>query len=78
MGWVKRVKGKGLLLGVEIDGEAAKLRDYLLERSIITGTASQKNVLRLLPPLVLKESDADVLVEALEGYAARKKSVQAG
>jgi acetylornithine/succinyldiaminopimelate/putrescine aminotransferase len=68
--WVKRVKGKGLLVGVEIEGDAVPLRDYLLGRGIITGTASQKNVLRLLPPLVLTQEDVDVFVKALEGFAA--------
>jgi acetylornithine aminotransferase len=69
--WVKGVKGKGLLLGVEIDGDAVRLRDYLLGRGVITGTASQKNVLRLLPPLVLKDKDVDSFVEALEGFDAK-------
>jgi acetylornithine/succinyldiaminopimelate/putrescine aminotransferase len=68
--WVKGVKGKGLLLGIEIDGDAVPLRDYLLGRGIIAGTASQKNVLRLLPPLVLKEKDVDFFVEALGGWNA--------
>lgn len=67
-GWVKRVKGKGLLLGIEIEGDAGRLRDHLFARNVITGTAARKNVLRLLPPLVLKEKDVDLFVGELGGF----------
>jgi predicted acetylornithine/succinylornithine family transaminase len=65
---VKKVRGTGLLLGIEIDGEAAVLRDYLLERGIITGTSSKKNVLRLLPPLILKRNEINIFLSALKDY----------
>jgi predicted acetylornithine/succinylornithine family transaminase len=68
---VKGVKGRGLLVGIEIDGEAVRLRDHLLERGVITGTASRKNVLRLLPPLVLNEKDVDIFVKELEEFDAK-------
>ncbi|HEB30181.1 MAG TPA: aspartate aminotransferase family protein, partial [Spirochaetes bacterium] len=64
---VKNVKGKGLLLGIEIE-DAAGLRDYLLGRGIITGTSSKKNVLRLLPPLILKHDEIDIFLSALKDY----------
>ncbi len=65
---VVRVRGRGLLLGVELRDEAKKLRDYLLERGIITGTSSNGNVLRLLAPIILKKEEADVFIEALGAY----------
>jgi acetylornithine/N-succinyldiaminopimelate aminotransferase len=67
--FVKRVKGRGLLLGVEIDRDAAVLRDFLLDRGIITGTSSQKNVLRLLPPLTLRRPDADVFMREMKNFS---------
>ncbi|MFN2597888.1 MAG: aspartate aminotransferase family protein [Pyrinomonadaceae bacterium] len=64
---VARVRGRGLLLGVEFEEEiAAKVHAALLERRIITGTSSDKRVLRLLPPLCLKIEEADLFVEALK------------
>jgi acetylornithine/N-succinyldiaminopimelate aminotransferase len=65
---VRAVKGRGLLLGVEIDGKASDLRDYLLERGIITGTSGKPDVLRLLPPLVLTPKKAEPLLKALGEY----------
>ena len=67
--FVKRLKGRGLLLGVEIDNEATRLRDFLLERGIITGTAAKKNVLRLLPPLILQEQEVDTFIKEMKAFA---------
>jgi acetylornithine/N-succinyldiaminopimelate aminotransferase len=65
---VEGVKGTGLLLGLELNSDAAKLRNFLLARGIITGTASKKNILRLLPPLILKHSEIDIFLSALRDY----------
>jgi acetylornithine/succinyldiaminopimelate/putrescine aminotransferase len=63
---VARVRGRGLLLGVEFAEEiAAKAHKALLERRIITGTSSDPRVLRLLPPLCLTTEEADMFVNAL-------------
>src|SRR3989442_8970333 len=59
------VRGRGFLLGLEFADKAKPIHEGLLERKIITGTSSDPSVLRLLPPLCLKESDVDVFVEAL-------------
>ncbi|HSD45882.1 MAG TPA: aminotransferase class III-fold pyridoxal phosphate-dependent enzyme [Pyrinomonadaceae bacterium] len=62
---VVAVHGRGLLLGIEFAEKAAPVHQALLERKIITGTSSNPNVLRLLPPLVLQTAQVDLLVEAL-------------
>jgi acetylornithine/N-succinyldiaminopimelate aminotransferase len=67
--FVKRVKGRGLLLGVEIEQEATRLRDFLLGRGIITGTAAKKNVLRLLPPLILRHREVDTFIKEMKTFA---------
>ena len=66
---VKSAKGKGLLLGIELSSEAAKVRDFLLEKGIITGTSAKKNVLRLLPPIILKKENLGVFFDALKEYS---------
>jgi len=59
------VHGKGFLLGVEFADKAAPVHKALLERRIITGTSSSANVLRLLPPLCLKDEEVDLFIDAL-------------
>ncbi|MDQ3474495.1 MAG: aspartate aminotransferase family protein [Acidobacteriota bacterium] len=63
---VTEVAGKGFLLGLRFKGNAADIHRALLDRQIITGTSSDPNVLRLLPPLCLQKSDVDFFVNALD------------
>ncbi|HXQ71588.1 MAG TPA: aminotransferase class III-fold pyridoxal phosphate-dependent enzyme, partial [Pyrinomonadaceae bacterium] len=62
---VVAVHGRGFLLGIEFAGKAATVHQRLLERRIITGTSSDPNVLRLLPPLCLQTAEVDLFVSAL-------------
>jgi acetylornithine aminotransferase/acetylornithine/N-succinyldiaminopimelate aminotransferase len=63
---VTAVHGQGFLLGVEFTDKAATVHQHLLERKIITGTSSNPQVLRLLPPLCLQEAEVDLFIEALK------------
>jgi len=63
---VAAVRGRGFLLGLEFRDKAAPIHKALLERKIITGTSSDPNVLRLLPPLCLKNADIDLFVTKLK------------
>jgi len=66
VGQVARVRGAGLLLGIEFTDEiAAKVHQALLAERIITGTSSDARVLRLLPPLCLSRDEVDLFVAAL-------------
>jgi acetylornithine/N-succinyldiaminopimelate aminotransferase len=62
---VLSIKGKGCLLGIEFDGACQPRHARLLERKIITGTSSDPNVLRLLPPLCLPVTEVERLAEVL-------------
>ncbi len=62
---VAKVRGLGFLLGIEFAGKAAPLHEGLLKQRIITGTSSDANVLRLLPPLCLRPQEVDIFIEAL-------------
>lgn len=60
---VKSVRGKGLMIGIELDFPCADLRKKLLfEHKIFTGAAG-KNVIRLLPPLCLRKDQAALFLE---------------
>jgi acetylornithine/N-succinyldiaminopimelate aminotransferase len=60
------LRGLGFLLGIEFTGKAAPIHQALLKKRIITGASSDANVLRLLPPLCLKEEEVDLFVGALK------------
>jgi len=62
---VVAVRGLGFLLGIEFAEKAAPVHKALLDRKIITGTSSNPNVMRLLPPLCLQRADVDIFVNAL-------------
>lgn len=62
---VVAVHGKGCLIGIEFDGPCSPVYSRLLDRKIITGTSSQPNVLRLLPPLCVTTEEIDMLLEVI-------------
>ena len=64
---VIKVKGKGLMLGVEFNFDVSTLRKkMIIERHIFTGNANNKNLLRILPPLTIKKSAIDTFIVALK------------
>ncbi len=65
---VEEVRGRGLLLGLKLGEKmtAKELQGALLEKHILAGTSMDAQVLRLMPPLVLKRSEADLFVEAVK------------
>ncbi len=64
---IKRLKGRGLMLGLEFDFEIAALRKSLLfNHHIFTGAASDKKLLRILPPLNVEQQHFEMLFEALK------------
>ncbi len=62
---VVTVRGKGCLLGIEFSEPCSPIHKKLLESKIITGTSSNPNVLRLLPPLSTNVDEINMLVEVL-------------
>jgi acetylornithine/N-succinyldiaminopimelate aminotransferase len=67
---VVEVRGRGFLLGLQFRDKAAPIHKALLDRKIITGTASDPKVLRLLPPLCLKVAEVDLFIANLKEAAA--------
>lgn len=64
---IKKVKGRGLMLGLEFDFEVAALRkDLIFKKQIFTGGSSNKNLLRILPPLSLTREQVDTFIKALK------------
>lgn len=61
------VKGRGLMLGIEFPFAVGELRTMLImEEHVFTGSSTAKNILRLLPPLNLDKTEADMFVSRLQ------------
>jgi acetylornithine/N-succinyldiaminopimelate aminotransferase len=69
-GPVTGIQGAGFLLGLRTSRPAREVQAELLEGGILTGTASDAHILRLLPPFILEEEHVDMLVDALKDLPA--------
>jgi len=64
---VERVKGRGLMLGLEFGFEVSDLRKRLIYRQkMFTGSAKDKYVLRILPALNIRREHLDLFFDALK------------
>ncbi|HEX2637541.1 MAG TPA: aminotransferase class III-fold pyridoxal phosphate-dependent enzyme, partial [Gemmatimonadales bacterium] len=67
---VRQVTGRGLLLGLHLDRPAPEVQRALFAHRILTGTATDPRVLRLLPPLSFSPREADLLLAGLREVLA--------
>ena len=65
VGPVTGFQGEGFLLGLRMNRPAKEVQAALLARDILTGTSGDPQVLRLLPPYILREEHVDLLKGAL-------------
>ena len=65
VGPVQASQGEGFLLGLRTSRPAKQIQAELLEGGILTGTASDSHIVRLLPPFILQEEHVDMLRDAL-------------
>jgi acetylornithine aminotransferase len=63
---VKDVRGMGLMLGVELDRPCGEVVKRALAAGLVSNVTADK-VIRILPPLVIKEEEAKQLVSILAG-----------
>ncbi|HEY5720009.1 MAG TPA: aspartate aminotransferase family protein [Gammaproteobacteria bacterium] len=62
---VREVRGHGLMIGVELEQPAPDLPRLALEHRLLLNVTADR-VIRLLPPLILSDADADELVARLQ------------
>lgn len=64
---IKKIKGKGLMLGIEFNFEVADLRKNLIyNHHIFTGGSANKKLIRILPPLNVEKKHIDQFFVALK------------
>jgi acetylornithine aminotransferase len=63
---IKEVRGRGLMIGIELPEELKEVKKNLLfKHKIFTGEA-KPNVIRLLPALNITKAEADIFLQALK------------
>lgn len=67
---VKEVRGKGLLVGMELDVAAAGVVNDCREQGLLINGVAE-NVLRFLPPLIITKADVDEAVAILDRTLAK-------
>jgi len=61
---IKEVRGRGLLIGIELTVPARRVAELLLERGVVAKD-THASVLRIAPPLVIADAEIDLLLTAL-------------
>ncbi len=62
---IKEIRGKGLLVGMELNLECAEVVKACMARGVLLNCTA-KNVVRFMPPLTVEEKDIDEVVETLD------------
>ena len=59
---VKDIRGKGLMIGIELDSPCGDLVAKALEKGLLINVAAD-SVIRLLPPLIISDEEADQICD---------------
>ncbi|MBA4452897.1 MAG: aspartate aminotransferase family protein [Nitrosopumilus sp.] len=75
---IREIRGKGLMIGVELKFEVRDILMNLIKEGVLM-LYSGRNILRILPPLVITEEDITKVLQALDSVLTeeeKKRSVQ--
>jgi acetylornithine aminotransferase len=61
---VRDVRGRGLMIGIELDRDVNQLKQAALQRGLLINVTQDK-VIRLLPPLIIDPAQAEQIVEGV-------------
>lgn len=67
---VRGVRGQGLMIGVELDRPCRDILPIALEEGLLFSVTAE-NVLRILPPLTIKEEDIEIIADKLSTIIER-------
>ena len=63
---ISHVRGKGLMLGIQLDIPAKDLHQALLKKGVICGVSREPNTLRILPPLTLNQIETGFFLQSIQ------------
>ena len=62
---IAEVRGRGLLLGIQLNGPADELIPVLMEKGFLVNCV-QGDTLRFVPPLIIQKNEIDALIQCLD------------
>jgi acetylornithine aminotransferase len=65
---VREIRGRGLMIGIELDRECGELMRRALDAGLLINVTAG-NTLRLLPPLIITDDEADRIVDGVATIA---------
>jgi len=68
---IKDIRGKGLIIGVELNIEGAEIVKACMDRGLLINCTGG-NVLRFVPPFIITERDVDTVVGILDKVLSSK------
>ena len=75
---IREIRGKGLMIGIEMKFEVRDILMTLIKKGVLM-LYSGRNILRILPPLVISEDDVTKVLHALDSTLTeeeQKRNVQ--
>lgn len=63
--YVKNIRGMGLMIGIELEVPCVEIAVLAKVKGILINIAGDGNIVRILPPLIISESDAQLIVSVI-------------
>jgi acetylornithine/succinyldiaminopimelate/putrescine aminotransferase len=73
--FINDVRGKGLFLGMELAIDGADIVDQCMKKGFLIN-CTMDNILRFMPPLIVKEKEVDSLIKALNQVFSKVNKAQ--
>ncbi len=64
---IRDIRGRGLMVGMDLDMAGSELVKYLLEKGYIAN-CTRESVIRFLPPFIIEKEDIDGMISAAAEY----------
>lgn len=68
---VRQIRGRGLMIGIELDCDCAELKQDALEEELIINV-THGHVVRLLPPLIIGDAEIERITEVVTGIIRKR------
>ena len=68
---IEEIRGRGLMLGVQLTPDQSELRNKLLFESHIFTGGAKNNVMRLLPPLSISKDEIDIFIREFKKHTEK-------